>query len=193
MSATENHESFLSLNLPPAQIENLKALKYSQMTPIQALALPAALDGKDLIAQARTGSGKTAAFAIALLCKLNPRDFGTQALIMCPTRELCTQVATEVRRLARYLPNIKVAVLCGGQALGPQIASLAHGTHIVVGTPGRVKDHVSKQTLKLERVSTLVLDEADRMLDMGFSEDIDEIISHTPSSRQTLAFLGHVS
>ncbi len=188
MSAIENQESFLSLNLPPAQIENLKALNYSQMTPIQAQALPAALDGKDLIAQARTGSGKTAAFGIALLCKLNPRDLGTQALIMCPTRELCTQVATEIRRLARYLPNIKVAVLCGGQALGPQIASLAHGAHIVVGTPGRVKDHVSKQTLKLERVSTLVLDEADRMLDMGFSEDIDEIIGHTSPSRQTLLF-----
>ncbi len=188
MSTTEKQASFLSLNLPPAQIENLKALKYAHMTPIQALALPAALEGRDLIAQARTGSGKTAAFGIALLCKLNPRDFGTQALIMCPTRELCTQVATEIRRLARYLPNIKVAVLCGGQALGPQIASLAHGAHIVVGTPGRLKDHVTKQTLKLERVSTLVLDEADRMLDMGFSEDIDEIIGQTSPGRQTLLF-----
>jgi len=188
MSTIEGKDSFLSLNLPPAQIENLAALKYSQMTPIQALALPAALAGKDLIAQARTGSGKTAAFGIALLCKLNPRDFGTQALIMCPTRELCTQVATEIRRLARYLPNVKVAVLCGGQALGPQIASLSHGAHIVVGTPGRVKDHVLKQTLKLERVMTLVLDEADRMLDMGFSEDIEEIIAETPAQRQTLLF-----
>lgn len=188
MTTNENHESFLGLNLPPAQIENLKALKYSIMTPIQAKALPAALAGKDLIAQARTGSGKTAAFGIALLCKLNPRDFGTQALIMCPTRELCTQVATEIRRLARYLPNVKVAVLCGGQALGPQIASLAHGAHIVVGTPGRVKDHINKQTLKLERVLTLVLDEADRMLDMGFAEDIAEIIAQTPAQRQTLLF-----
>ena len=188
MSATKNPVSFISLNLPPAQIENLKALQYSQMTPIQAKALPAALAGQDLIAQARTGSGKTAAFGIALLCKLNPRDFGTQALIMCPTRELCTQVATEIRRLARYLPNVKVAVLCGGQALGPQIASLAHGAHIVVGTPGRLKDHVNKQTLKLERVSTLVLDEADRMLDMGFSEDIEEIIGQTSPDRQTLLF-----
>lgn len=188
MSASKGEGTFVELNLHPAQIENLTALNYTQMTPIQAQALPLALAGKDLIAQARTGSGKTAAFGIPLLNKLNPRDFGTQALIMCPTRELCTQVATEIRRLARYLSNIKVVVLCGGQPLGPQIGSLAHGAHIVVGTPGRIKDHVLKQTLKLERVQTLVLDEADRMLDMGFSEDIEEIVAQTPRQRQTLLF-----
>lgn len=188
MSDTPAVNSFQTLQLPPAQIENLNALGYTRMTEVQIQALPLALAGEDLIAQAHTGSGKTAAFGIALLTRINPRDFGTQALILCPTRELCTQVATEIRRLARYLPNIKVAVLCGGQSIGPQIGSLAHGTHIVVGTPGRLKDHLQKQTLKLERINTLVLDEADRMLDMGFSEDIEEIIGHTPDSRQTLLF-----
>lgn len=188
MSEAKGQDSFLSLNLPPAQIENLTALGYEHMTAVQAQALPLALARKDLIAQARTGSGKTAAFGIALLCHLNPRDFGTQSLILCPTRELCTQVATEIRRLARYLPNVKVVVLCGGQSLGPQIGSLAHGAHIVVGTPGRIKDHLLKETLKLERINTLVLDEADRMLDMGFSEDIEYIIGETPVARQTLMF-----
>lgn len=188
MSEAKGQDSFLGLNLPPAQIENLTALGYEHMTAVQAQALPLALARKDLIAQARTGSGKTAAFGIALLCHLNPRDFGTQSLILCPTRELCTQVATEIRRLARYLPNIKVVVLCGGQSIGPQIGSLAHGAHVVVGTPGRIKDHLLKETLKLERINTLVLDEADRMLDMGFSEDIEYIIGETPADRQTLMF-----
>ena len=180
--------SFSALPLPGAQLQNLADMGYEQMTPVQAQSLPLALQGRDLIAQAKTGSGKTAAFGIALLERLNPRDFGTQALILCPTRELCTQVATEIRRLARYLPNIKAVVLCGGQPLGPQIASLEHGAHIVVATPGRLRDHLQKQTLSIARVNTLVLDEADRMLDMGFSEDIGFIIGHTPASRQTLLF-----
>lgn len=188
MSDESGQATFSGLNLPPAQLENLQSLGYEQMTPVQVQALPLALAGKDLIAQARTGSGKTAAFGIALLCNLNPRDFGTQALILCPTRELCTQVATEIRRLAKYLPNIKVVVLCGGQAIGPQIGTLAHGAHIVVGTPGRIKDHLQKETLDLSRINTLVLDEADRMLDMGFSEDIEAIIGQTPETRQTLFF-----
>ena len=158
------------------------------MTAIQAEALPLALAGHDLIAQAKTGSGKTAAFALPLLSKLNPRDFGTQALILCPTRELATQVAAEIRRLARYQQNIKVVTLCGGQSIGPQIGSLAHGAHIVVGTPGRIKDHLRKETLSISRVDTLVLDEADRMLEMGFIEDIETIVEKTPRSRQTLLF-----
>ena len=182
------NDAFTTLNLSPELIENLNALGYTSMTEVQAQALPIALKGGDLIAQAKTGSGKTAAFGIALLNNINPRDFGTQALILCPTRELSTQVATEVRRLARYIPNTKIVVLCGGQPLGPQIGSLEHGAHIVVGTPGRIKDHLEKKTLNLVRTNTLVLDEADRMLDMGFAEDIDLIIGHTPSSRQTLLF-----
>ncbi len=180
--------SFAALDLPANQLLNLDALGYHTMTEIQARALPLALAGKDLVAQAKTGSGKTAAFGLALLQHLNPRDFGTQALVLCPTRELATQVAEEIRRLARFQQNIKVVVLCGGQPIGPQIGSLEHGAHVVVGTPGRIQDHLRKQTLSVERVKCLVLDEADRMLAMGFIEDIRAIIAHTPETRQTLFF-----
>ncbi len=180
--------SFASLPLSPAQLRNLDDLGYSRMTAIQAASLPLAMAGRDLIGQAMTGSGKTAAFALPLLDRLNPRDFGTQALVLCPTRELAGQVAGEIRRLARYQQNIKVVVLCGGQAIGPQIGSLEHGAHVVVGTPGRIKDHLRKETLDLGRVNCLVLDEADRMLEMGFIDDMESIIAQTPSSRQTLLF-----
>jgi ATP-independent RNA helicase DbpA len=180
--------SFSELALSPGQIANLESIGYTDMTPIQAASLPAALAGRDLIAQARTGSGKTASFALPLLSKLNPRDFEAQALVLCPTRELATQVATEIRKLARHQANIKVVTLCGGQPIGPQIGSLEHGAHVIVGTPGRIKDHLRKQTLDLTRATTLVLDEADRMLEMGFLEDISDIIGATPSSRQTLLF-----
>jgi len=180
--------SFSNLDLPPAQLDNLKNLGYEQMTEIQAQALPLILAGRDIIAQAKTGSGKTAAFALPLLNKINQRDFGTQGLILCPTRELSTQVAAEVRKLARFKDNLKVVILCGGQPLGPQIGSLEHGAHIVVGTPGRIEDHLSKKTLHLGRVDTLVLDEADRMLDMGFIDAIENIISHTSKQRQSLLF-----
>ena len=174
--------------LPPAQLANLERLGYLEMTAIQAAALPHALAGEDLIGQAKTGSGKTAAFALPLLARLNPRDFAAQALILCPTRELASQVASEIRRLASYQPNIKIVTLCGGQSIGPQIGSLQHGAHVVVGTPGRIKDHLRRETLSLARVNTLVLDEADRMLDMGFIDDIEAIIEKTPGSRQTLLF-----
>jgi ATP-independent RNA helicase DbpA len=180
--------TFSQLPLPPGQLENLESLGYLEMTPIQAQALPLALAGKDLVAQAKTGSGKTAAFALPLLTKLNPRNFAAQALVLCPTRELATQVAGEIRRLARYQQNIKVVVLCGGQSIGPQIGSLEHGAHVIVGTPGRIKDHLRKETLDLGQVGTLVLDEADRMLEMGFIDDIQAIIGETPSDRQTLLF-----
>ncbi len=180
--------SFSILDLPAAQLANLENLGYLEMTAIQGQALPPALKGEDLIAQAKTGSGKTAAFAIPLLTRLNPRWFAVQALVLCPTRELSTQVASEIRRLARYQDNIKVVTLCGGQSIGPQIGSLEHGAHIVVGTPGRIKDHLRKETLSLANVNTLVLDEADRMLEMGFMDDMETIIQETPTSRQTLLF-----
>ena len=183
-----SQQLFSSLPLPPAQLVNLESMGYSAMTPIQAATLPQALAGADLIGQAKTGSGKTAAFALPLLARLNPRDFGTQALILCPTRELASQVASEIRRLARYQQNIKVVTLCGGQSIGRQIGSLEHGAHVVVGTPGRIKDHLYKETLSLKRIGTLVLDEADRMLEMGFIDDIATIIDKTPPSRQTLLF-----
>ena len=180
--------SFATLNLPEAQLANLANLGYATMTAIQAQALPHALQGKDLIAQAKTGSGKTAVFAINLLAKLDPQNFAAQALVLCPTRELSTQVANEIRRLARYQPNIKVVTLCGGQPLAPQAASLEHGAHVIVGTPGRINDHLGKRTLDLSGIHTLVLDEADRMLEMGFLDDIETIIRQTPKFRQTLLF-----
>lgn len=158
------------------------------MTAIQAQSLPLVLAGKDVIAQGKTGSGKTAAFGIGLLEKLNVKRFRVQALVLCPTRELADQVAKEVRRLARAIHNIKVLTLCGGMPFGPQIGSLEHGAHIIVGTPGRVEEHLRKGYLSLDDLNTFVLDEADRMLDMGFQDALDDIIEYMPSKRQTLLF-----
>lgn len=180
--------SFSTLPLSPAALENLARLGYDAMTPIQAASLPAALLGKDLIAQAKTGSGKTAAFALALLANLNARRFAVQALVLCPTRELADQVTGEIRRLARAEDNIKVVTLCGGVPLRGQAASLEHGAHVVVGTPGRVLDHLDRGNLQLDAVATLVLDEADRMLDMGFVDDIAKVAQRCPAQRQTLLF-----
>ena len=183
-----NLSGFQTLPLNPATLANLTQLGYTEMTPIQAATLPAALAGQDLIAQAKTGSGKTAAFALALLAKLNPRWFAVQSLVLCPTRELADQVTVEIRRLARAADNIKVVTLCGGVALRGQRASLEHGAHVVVGTPGRVMDHLARGYLTLEGLNTLVLDEADRMLDMGFADDISTVVKQTPKTRQTLLF-----
>jgi ATP-independent RNA helicase DbpA len=180
--------AFNTLPLSAAMLANLESLGYAQMTPIQAQSLPVILKGMDLIAQAKTGSGKTAAFGIGLLNPINPRYFGCQALIMCPTRELADQVAKELRRLARSEDNIKILTLCGGVSFGPQIASLEHGAHIIVGTPGRIQQHLRKGSLVLDGLNTLVLDEADRMLDMGFYDAIADIIEQTPERRQTLLF-----
>ena len=180
--------SFDTLPLPPAVLANLQQLGYLRMTPIQAASLPLALAGKDLIAQAKTGSGKTAAFALPLLANLNPRRFAVQSLVLCPTRELAEQVTQELRRLARAEDNVKILTLCGGATMRPQIASLAHGAHAVVGTPGRILDHLGRATLALDALNTLVLDEADRMLDMGFAEDIASVLQHCPKNRQTLLF-----
>ena len=182
------HTAFASLPLSPETLENLQQLGYLEMTPIQAAALPPALAGQDLIAQAQTGSGKTAAFALALLARLNPRWFAVQALVLCPTRELADQVSAEIRRLARAQDNIKVVTLCGGVPLRGQRATLENGAHIVVGTPGRVMDHLARATLTLEGLDTLVLDEADRMLDMGFLDDIRTVVKQAPAERQTLLF-----
>ncbi|MDO8386312.1 MAG: ATP-dependent RNA helicase DbpA [Polaromonas sp.] len=179
---------FSSLPLNPAMQANLQTLGYLAMTPIQAASLPLALAGKDIIAQAKTGSGKTAAFAIPLLANLNARRCAVQAMVLCPTRELADQVATEIRRLARAEENIKVVVLCGGVPLRNQTASLENGAHIVVGTPGRIMDHLARGHLTLEAMNTLVLVEADRMLDMGFVEDIVTVAKHCPKERQTLLF-----
>ncbi len=179
---------FTTLNLPPELLQNVASLGYTAMTPIQALSLPPILAGKDVIAQAKTGSGKTAAFALGVLAKLDVTDFSVQALVLCPTRELADQVSKAIRDLARAIPNIKVLTLCGGLPFGPQAGSLEHGAHIVVGTPGRVEDHVRKGTLTLGAVTTLVLDEADRMLDMGFQATLEDIVQFISIQRQTLLF-----
>ena len=185
--ASQN-DSFATLPLAPQVLENLSRLGYDRMTPIQAASLPLALAGHDLIAQAKTGSGKTAAFALALLANLNPRRFAVQSLVLCPTRELADQVTQELRRLARSEDNLKVLTLCGGATMRPQLASLEHGAHIVVGTPGRIMDHLERGSLELDALNTLVLDEADRMLDMGFFDDIATVAKQCPKARQTLLF-----
>ena len=185
---TAASDQFSSLPISSAQLSNLASLGYARMTPIQASSLPHVLRSTDLIAQAKTGSGKTAAFGIGLLEHINPRFFGVQAMVLCPTRELADQVGKELRRLAQAISNIKLVSLCGGKPFGPQKGSLEHGAHIVVGTPGRILDHLNRKTLDLAGLKTLVLDEADRMLDMGFSEAMKEIVAHTPRNRQTLLF-----
>jgi len=187
-SAASASPAFNSLPLTPAMQENLHSLGYLGMTPIQAASLPLTLAGDDLIAQAKTGSGKTAAFALALLHKLDVRNLNVQALVLCPTRELADQVTQEIRRLARFEANIKVLTLCGGSTMRPQIESLSHGAHIAVGTPGRIMDHLERGTLDLGQLQTLVLDEADRMLDMGFHDDITYVARQCPKNRQTLLF-----
>lgn len=180
--------AFSSLALSSELLENLASLNYHQMTAIQAASLPLILAGKDVIAQAKTGSGKTAAFSLGLLEKLNVKRFRIQSLVLCPTRELADQVANEIRRLARAVHNIKVLTLCGGKPFGPQLGSLEHGAHIIVGTPGRIEEHLRKGSLSLDDVSMFVLDEADRMLEMGFQEALENICAAMPAKRQTLLF-----
>lgn len=185
---TLSNSAFSTLTLRASLQKNLSSLNYSTMTAIQAQSLPAILAGKDVIAQGKTGSGKTAAFGIGLIEKLEIKNFHVQSLVLCPTRELTDQVASEIRRLARTLDNIKVLTITGGTPIGSQISSLEHGAHIVVGTPGRVDDHLKRGTLNLDNVNSLVLDEADRMLELGFQKTLDAIIKRVPSRRQTLLF-----
>ena len=179
---------FSNLPLSAEMIKNLDALGYQNMTAIQEASLPLILQNKDVIAEAKTGSGKTAAFGIGLLSKLDVKKFRVQSLVLCPTRELADQVAKELRRIARFQHNIKILMLTGGESFGKQLGSLAHQAHIIVGTPGRVLKHLNKESLELSNLQTLVLDEADRMLDMGFIEEIESVLSFVPTERQTLLF-----
>ncbi|MGI9233967.1 MAG: ATP-dependent RNA helicase DbpA [Woeseiaceae bacterium] len=180
--------AFNTLDLAPELLDNLANIGYSKMTVVQAKALPEVLAGEDVLARAKTGSGKTAVFGLGLLSHLNAASFNVQALVLCPTRELADQVAREIRRLAQKIPNIKILTLCGGAPIGPQNASLQHSPHIIVGTPGRTLKHLTKGTVKLVDLKTLVLDEADRMLDMGFMDELDAILAFVPDDRQTLLF-----
>ncbi|HET6555236.1 MAG TPA: ATP-dependent RNA helicase DbpA [Dyella sp.] len=179
---------FRTLPLKPALLASVETLGYTEMTPVQAQSLPPMLEGRDVIAQARTGSGKTAAFGLSLLQSLDVDTIRLQALVLCPTRELADQVSKAIRKLAANIPNVKLLTLCGGMPLGPQLASLTHDPHIVVGTPGRVQEHLKRESLHGGGIKVLVLDEADRMLDMGFSEAIDDIVGRIAKHHQTLLF-----
>ncbi|MCH2209113.1 MAG: ATP-dependent RNA helicase DbpA [Lentisphaerales bacterium] len=179
---------FSSLKLNAELLKNVESLGYTEMTPIQAQSLPAILKGEDLIGQAKTGSGKTAAFGLGILEKLDIDSLNIQSLILCPTRELADQVTKVIRQLARTLANVKVVSLCGGMPFRDQVKSLNYGAHIIVGTPGRICKHLRKESLNLKLLKTLVLDEADRMLEMGFQEELDSIFAETPRRRQTLLF-----
>ena len=161
---------------------------FEQPSPIQAQSIPIAVEGKDMIGQARTGTGKTASFGIPMLQRINPKDKNLQAIVLCPTRELAIQSANEIRKLAKFLYGIKVLPIYGGQEISKQIRSLKGGVQIVIGTPGRVMDHLRRHTLKPQTVDIVVLDEADEMLNMGFREDIETILGQLPEERQTMLF-----
>lgn len=161
---------------------------FEQPSPIQAQSIPIAVEGKDMIGQARTGTGKTASFGIPMLQRINPKDKSLQAIVLCPTRELAIQSANEIRKLAKFLHGIKVLPIYGGQEISKQIRSLKGGVQIVIGTPGRVMDHLRRHTLKPRTVDIVVLDEADEMLNMGFREDIETILGQLPEERQTMLF-----
>ncbi len=180
--------NFEKLITNKAMLKNLKDLGYENATPIQEKALPFTLNKQDVLARAKTGSGKTVAFGLPLLLELTQNESGISSLVLTPTRELANQVAEELRKLARFRENTKVLTLYGGVKFGPQLGSLRHGADIVVGTPGRILAHIKKGTLKLDKVKTIVLDEADRMLDMGFFDDVKLILDETPEKRQTLLF-----
>lgn len=187
-----NQLLFEELNISEEIKKGIIEMGFEEATPIQSLTIPLALKGQDLIGQAQTGTGKTAAFGVPLLEKIYIPDPGVQTIVLCPTRELCIQVAEEISKIATYM-KIKVLPVYGGQPIGRQIRSLKKGVHVVIGTPGRVIDHIERNTLHLEGVSMVVLDEADEMLDMGFRDDIEKILRKVPKQRQTLLFSATMS
>jgi len=186
--ATSIMTDFTTLNLRPELIQSVTELGYTQLTDIQAATIPVVLAGEDVLAQAKTGSGKTAAFGLGILQGLDEKLTYTHALVLCPTRELADQVAEQLRLLARRMDNVKITTLCGGIPMNGQIATLRHPPHIIVGTPGRVMDHMLNHRVKLHNLKQFVLDEADRMLDMGFYDELEVIFKHLPKVRQTLMF-----
>jgi ATP-independent RNA helicase DbpA len=179
---------FAALGLSAPLLQVLQELEFETVTPIQAQSIPVLLQGRDLVGQAQTGSGKTAAFALPILQKVQLQSRRLQALVLCPTRELCAQVASDIRRLGRRLPGLQVLVLAGGQPIRPQLSALEKGAHIAVGTPGRILDLLEREAIGTRQLSTVVLDEADRMLDMGFMEDMERILAALPPKRQTVLF-----
>ena len=179
---------FDELDLYPQILRAIQEMGFEEATPIQCKAIPVVMEGVDVIGQAQTGTGKTAAFGIPLLMKVDPHNKKTQAIVLCPTRELAIQVAEEVRNLAKYMHGVKVLPVYGGQDIVKQIRSLKGGAQIIIGTPGRVMDHLRRKTIKCEEVNTIVLDEAEEMLNMGFREDIETVLEYIPEERQTVLF-----
>ena len=179
---------FEDLDLNPQILRAIKEMGFEEATPIQAQSIPAVMSGRDVIGQAQTGTGKTASFGIPLLHKVDPKLKKTQALILCPTRELAIQVSNELHNLAKYTHGIKILPIYGGQEIGKQIRSLKGGVQIIVGTPGRVMDHLRRKTIRCDHIHTIILDEADEMLNMGFREDIEEVLKYLPEDRQTVLF-----
>lgn len=179
---------FEELDIRPEIFRAVQDMGFEEATPIQAQAIPVVMTGVDMIGQAQTGTGKTAAFGIPLLQKVDPENRKVQALVLCPTRELAIQVAEELRNLAKYMHGVKVLPIYGGQDMSRQIRSLKGGVQIIIGTPGRVMDHMRRHTIRLNDLHTVVLDEADEMLNMGFREDIETILKDTPEERQTVLF-----
>ena len=187
------HLRFEDMNISNEICRAVLDMGFEEATPIQSQAIPVILEGKDIIGQSQTGTGKTAAFGIPLLERINPEDRRLQALILCPTRELAIQVSEEFHKLLKYKDNIRVLPIYGGQPIDRQIAALRKGTQVVIGTPGRVMDHMRRRTIKAETVQMMVLDEADEMLDMGFREDIETILVKIPEEHQTLLFSATLS
>ena len=179
---------FDELELSSSILRAVEEMGFEEMSPIQANAIPVILQGKDIVGQAQTGTGKTAAFGIPLLMKINPKDRNLQAIVLCPTRELAIQVAEEIRKLGTFLHGIKILPVYGGQEISKQIRSLKSGVQIIIGTPGRVMDHMRRKTVKFDNINMVILDEADEMLNMGFREDIETILSQVPEERQTVLF-----
>ena len=179
---------FDELNIDERILRAIEDMGFEETSPIQTQAIPAVCDGIDVVGQAQTGTGKTAAYTIPMLMKIDPQIKKPQAIVLCPTRELAVQVAEEIRKLAKYMSDIKVLPVYGGQEIVRQIKSLKTGVQIIVGTPGRVMDHMRRKTVKFDNINMVILDEADEMLDMGFREDMETILTETPEDRQTVMF-----
>lgn len=180
--------SFNNLNIKKDILKTLEDLKYTILTDVQKQSLPLSLDNKDIIVQSNTSSGKTLCFCIPILNKLKTNNFSIQSIVLAPTRELANQISIVMKSIARFTNNIKITTLCGGVPYKPQVHSLSHKAHIIIGTPGRILKHLNEQSFTTNNIDTLVLDEADKMLDMGFYEDINKIIDYLPKQRQTLLF-----
>ncbi|MCZ7402845.1 MAG: DEAD/DEAH box helicase [Candidatus Methanoperedens sp.] len=187
------HSGFKDLKLSREMQKAITEMGFEEATPIQAQSIPIMLEGKDVIGQAQTGTGKTAAFGIAAIEKIDPKNLAVQAVILCPIRELAIQVSEELKKLSKYKRGIEILPVYGGQPIDRQIRALKKGVQIIIGTPGRVMDHMERRTLKLESVKMMVLDEADEMLDMGFREDIELIMKKIPLERQTILFSATMS